>query len=111
MKKKTYTVDVVRTRITIVPIDIEATSFEEAEALALEGAKVGRYEIDFNECDGNNEDEYELGDTWCEDEDDDELTDEEKYPKSDWQYDVKNGDTKLGYKEWVAHNKECEESE
>jgi hypothetical protein len=26
------------------------------------------------------------------------------YPKEDWQYDVANGDTKLGYEEWVEHN-------
>jgi hypothetical protein len=26
-----------------------------------------------------------------------------KYPKSDWQYEVKNGDTSLGYQEWVEH--------
>ena len=31
-----------------------------------------------------------------------------KYPKSDWQYEVKNGDTKLGYKEWVEHRKEAD---
>lgn len=32
--------------------------------------------------------------------------DYEKYPKSDWQYDVRNGDTKLGYEEWVEHQVE-----
>lgn len=33
-----------------------------------------------------------------------ELTAEEKFPREDWQYDVANGDTKLGYAEWVEHN-------
>ncbi len=27
-----------------------------------------------------------------------------EWPKADWQYDVCNGDTKLGYWAWVAHN-------
>jgi hypothetical protein len=31
-----------------------------------------------------------------------------KYPKSDWQYEVKNGDTVLGYKEWVEHRIESD---
>ena len=31
-----------------------------------------------------------------------------KYPKSDWEYEVRNGDTKLGYKEWVEHRKEAD---
>lgn len=31
-----------------------------------------------------------------------------KYPKSDWQYEVSNGSTILGYKEWVKH---CVESD
>ena len=31
-----------------------------------------------------------------------------EWPKSDWQYDVVNGDTKLGYWDWVAHNVESE---
>lgn len=30
------------------------------------------------------------------------------YPESDWKYDVSNGDTKLSYEEWVAHNLESE---
>jgi len=29
-----------------------------------------------------------------------------KYPKEDWQYEVANGDTVLGYAEWVEHRKE-----
>jgi hypothetical protein len=29
---------------------------------------------------------------------------EEFFPKQDWQYDVTNGDTVLGYVDWVAHN-------
>lgn len=31
-----------------------------------------------------------------------------KYPKSDWQYEVSNGDTRLGYWDWVSHQKESE---
>lgn len=27
-----------------------------------------------------------------------------KYPLSDWEYAVQNGDTRLGYADWVAHN-------
>jgi hypothetical protein len=34
---------------------------------------------------------------------------EELYSMEDWQYDVANGDTKLGYTEWVAHNVESHE--
>lgn len=28
------------------------------------------------------------------------------YPPEDWQYEVANGDTRLGYREWVEHKKE-----
>ena len=28
------------------------------------------------------------------------------YPVEDWQYEVANGDTRLGYREWVEHQKE-----
>lgn len=31
------------------------------------------------------------------------------YPKSDWQYEVKNGDTCLGYADWVSHSAERDE--
>ena len=40
------------------------------------------------------------GQYWSEDAD---------WPSADWRYDVANGDTRLGYGEWVAHNKETEE--
>ena len=30
-----------------------------------------------------------------------------KYHKEDWQYEVRNGDTKLGYDDWVEHRKEA----
>jgi hypothetical protein len=33
-------------------------------------------------------------------------TNEEKYPFEDWQHDVSNGDTKMGYADWVMHNVE-----
>jgi len=36
-------------------------------------------------------------------------TDEnENWPRSEWQQDIANGDTQLGYWEWVEHNKEAE---
>lgn len=38
-----------------------------------------------------------------------ELPDQIKYPIEDWQYQVKNGDTKLSYGEWVEHCTECDE--
>ena len=30
----------------------------------------------------------------------------EFFPQSDWQYDVRNGDTQLGYDDWLAHQME-----
>ena len=32
----------------------------------------------------------------------------EKYPKVDWQYEVANDDTVLGYAEWVEHKVESD---
>lgn len=29
-----------------------------------------------------------------------------KYPRADWQYEVANGDTSLGYREWLEHRRE-----
>ncbi len=40
---------------------------------------------------------YSSGDAWGQHPD---------YPREDWQYDVSNGDTRLGYWEWVLHNVE-----
>jgi len=31
------------------------------------------------------------------------------YPIEDWKYEVANGDTKLGYEEWVRRNEEADE--
>jgi hypothetical protein len=31
------------------------------------------------------------------------------FPLEDWQEDVRLGDTKLGYKDWVKHNMETAE--
>jgi len=28
-----------------------------------------------------------------------------EFPREDWEYEVRNGDTRLGYWEWAAHNK------
>ena len=39
------------------------------------------------------------------------MTYEEKFPREDWQYDVANGDTQLGYADWVLHNAEAEDSD
>jgi hypothetical protein len=33
----------------------------------------------------------------------------DKYPIEDWKYEVQNGDTKLGYKEWLEHMIEAED--
>jgi hypothetical protein len=34
------------------------------------------------------------------------ITPADFWPKEDWQYDVANGDTKLGYEEWLEHQEE-----
>lgn len=39
------------------------------------------------------------------------MANENKYPKSDWQYEVANGDTLLGYKEWLEHKAEAESTD
>lgn len=39
----------------------------------------------------------------------DEAEDDTDYPRDDWQAEVKNGDTKLGYRAWVAHRHESED--
>lgn len=31
-----------------------------------------------------------------------------EWPKCDWRYDVANGDTRLGYWDWVSHNVEAQ---
>lgn len=33
------------------------------------------------------------------------------YPVKDWQYEVANGDTRLGYKDWVEHQEVVAEEE
>lgn len=33
--------------------------------------------------------------------------DDDKYPRSDWKYEVNNGDTQLGYHEWLMHTREA----
>jgi hypothetical protein len=39
-----------------------------------------------------------------------ELEDEDpQHPVSDWRREVRNGDTRLGYREWLAHRREAEE--
>ena len=35
----------------------------------------------------------------------------EDYPKADWRYDVANGDTVLGYEDWVRHIVESHEGD
>lgn len=34
--------------------------------------------------------------------------DEERWPVSDWQYEVANGDTRRGYEDWLAVQKEID---
>ena len=34
---------------------------------------------------------------------------EDLYPRTDWQYEVSNGDTKLGYADWCEHKKEADD--
>ncbi len=36
---------------------------------------------------------------------------DEKYPVADWQFEVANDDTRLGYWDWVEHQREAEEEE
>lgn len=33
-------------------------------------------------------------------------TEDPEYPKEDWEYEVANGDTRLGYQDWVSHQRE-----
>lgn len=35
-------------------------------------------------------------------------SDEETWPLEDWQYEVANGDTYLGYFEWIEHQKDAD---
>ena len=39
------------------------------------------------------------------------MTELTKYPISDWQYEVANGDTVLGYSEWVTQQRALAEHE
>lgn len=39
------------------------------------------------------------------------MTNDPLYPIADWQHEVANGDTKLGYVEWVTHQKEMNASD
>lgn len=39
---------------------------------------------------------------------DDLWNDFDEYPRTDWKYEVANGDTNLGYWEWVFHRIEAE---
>lgn len=32
---------------------------------------------------------------------------DETYPITDWQYEVANGDTVLGYRDWLDHQREA----
>ena len=32
----------------------------------------------------------------------------DRFPVEDWRYDVTNGDTRLGYLDWLEHNMESE---
>lgn len=39
------------------------------------------------------------------------MKENDKYPVVDWQYEVQNNYTRLGYLEWVAHHEESERSD
>lgn len=39
------------------------------------------------------------------------MTQQDEYPVSDWQYEVANGDTRLGYEEWLKRRKDAEGEE
>ena len=36
------------------------------------------------------------------------VSESRKYPRSDWAYEVRNGDTRLGYAEWLEHKRESD---
>jgi hypothetical protein len=36
---------------------------------------------------------------------------DEAWPMEDWKYDVSNDDTRLGYRDWVKHQKATAEKE
>ncbi|MCD6056507.1 MAG: hypothetical protein K0Q89_37 [Thermomicrobiales bacterium] len=38
------------------------------------------------------------------------MTEHDDYTLADWQYEVANGDTVLGYTEWVEHKLEADRS-
>ena len=37
--------------------------------------------------------------------------DDPDYPSTDWYYEVKNGDTGLGYEEWLEHKYDAEDAD
>jgi hypothetical protein len=39
------------------------------------------------------------------------MTSDNKHPVSDWQYEVANGDTRLGYAEWLERQREIDKED
>ena len=37
--------------------------------------------------------------------------DDPEFPSEDWKYEVANGDTRLGYREWVEHQRDAKKDE
>jgi hypothetical protein len=94
-----YTVHVCRIAYSHLNIDVEADNSKKAMQKAENVA--GTYSFPTT----GHSSEYEA--QGCMKLDDPEE-ENKKYPKSDWYYEVKNGDTVLGYKEWVEHRKEAD---
>lgn len=73
------------------------TPLDDAEIDALCEALNTRIAVDFPEYAGH----PELDPRKAED--------EERWPVSDWQYEVANGDTRRGYEDWLAVQKEIDD--
>jgi hypothetical protein len=93
-----YKIPVCRIAYSHLDIEVEAPNSKKAMRKAEDEA--GNHEFPTE-----NTSEYEAqGCTFL----DKPKKENKKYPKSDWQYEVNNGDTKLGYREWVQHRIESD---
>jgi hypothetical protein len=96
-----YSVHVCRTAYSHLDIEVEAKNSKQAMRKAEN--KAGNHVFPTE-----NTSEYEAQ-SWTRV--DKPEKENKKYPRSDWHYEVKNGDTILGYKEWVEHRKESEKDD
>lgn len=95
-----FFVTVTRSVCTRLDIKIEAANEQEARQKALNTAG------DYDFSDGSKgEPEYTID--WVRPIEAPKQS-ENKYPIEDWKYEVLNGDTKLGYADWVEHKKESD---